>query len=379
IFHRVLKTRDEKPQTNYGWGTDATETRRLAAAERIIDRLGNIPGVGRFDFSYVALVLIGMMFIVGPVDWWILRKLGRQEWTWVTTCGWIALITFSALYVGHVLKSGDLHYRTVRVIDQADGKVVGVLDMTGIYSPRTQAYNLDGPRECWWEPANVDFQPQWRQRQRTTSTIDMFQDRAGQRPLTRTDSVGNRLPAMIVNIWNLRFMQSELGDPTSQLPLVSAALQFVYLGRGEMRIRGTISNRSTLPLAGISIATKSGVARVFTPVAAGQTMPIDALIEPSSFKAVDISQYQPYSYSGMDQQNPYASFGEELGFIVAATDMAADRSQRVLELMSSRDDLACIYGLINDAPPAVKLEHEDKSTPKEQHWQVIRALVPLSK
>jgi len=90
ILHRVLKTRDEKPQNNmygYGWNSDPTETRRLAATERIIDRLGDVPGVGRFDFSYVALVMIGMMFIVGPVDWWILRKLGKQEWTWVTTGG----------------------------------------------------------------------------------------------------------------------------------------------------------------------------------------------------------------------------------------------------------------------------------------------------
>ena len=378
ILHRVLKTRDEKPQTNYyGWGADPSETRRLAAAERIIDRLGNIPGVGRFDFSYVALVMIAMMFIVGPVDWWILRKLGRQEWTWVTTGGWIALITFSALYVGHVLKSGDLHYRSVRVIDQADGKVVGVLDMTGIYSPKTQAYNLDGPRECWWEPANVDFQPPWRQSQRTTSTIDMFQDRSGQRPLTRTDSVGNRQPAMIVNVWNLRFMQSELGDPSMELPLISSSLQLVKIG-SEMRVRGTISNRGALPLQSISIATKAGVARVFAPIAAAATVPIDAAIEPSSLKAVDISQYQPYYNTGQDQ-NPYSAFGEELGFIVAATDMAADRSQRVLELLGSRDDLACIYALLNNVPPAVKLEHEDKTAPKEQHWQVIRALVPLGK
>jgi hypothetical protein len=380
ILHRVMKTREENTRNpyGYGWNTDASDTRRLAATERIVDRLGDVPGVGRFDFSYVALVLVGMMFIVGPVDWWVLRKLGKQEWTWVTTVGWIALITCSALYVGHVLKSGDLHYRTVRVIDQADGKVVGVLDMTGIYSPRTQAYNLDGPRECWWEPANVDFQPPWQQRQRTTSTIEMFQDRHGQRPLTRSDSVGNRLPAMIVNVWNLRFMQSELGDPSNELPLISSSLQMAKTG-AEMRIRGTLSNRSSSQLQGISIATKAGTARVFVHIAAGQTVPIDVPIEPATVKAVDISQYSTYTYPGMNQQNPYASFGEELGFIVAATDMAADRAQRVLELLSSRDDLACIYGLITDAPPAVKLEYEQKAAPKEQHWQVVRALVPLGK
>src|SRR2546421_6506130 len=332
IFHRTLKTGDQKPQPNYyGWGYDPSEARRVAATERIIDRLGNVPGVGRFDFSYVALVMIGMMLIVGPVDWWVLRKLGRQEWTWVTTGGWIALVTFSALYVGHVLKSGDLYYRTVRVIDQADGNVVGVFDMNGIYSPKTQAYNLDGPRESWWEPANVDFQLYYRQNQRTTSTIEMFQDRFGQRPATRMDNNGNRLPAMVVNVWNLRFMQSELGDPSIQLPLVSSALQVVKVG-SEMRIRGTISNRAPLPLQSISIASKAGVARIFFPIASGATMPIDVAVEPSTVKAVDISQYQPYYYASQNQQNPYSGFGEELGFVVAATAMAGDRAQGVLEL-----------------------------------------------
>ena len=84
-------------------------------------------------------------------------------------------------------------------------------------------------------------------------------------------------------------------------------------------------------------------------------------------------------YPGMDQQSPYASFGEELGFVVAATDMAADRAQRVLELLSTRDDVACIYGLISDVPASVKLEYEQQAPPKEQHWQVVRALVPLGK
>ncbi|HEV8604419.1 MAG TPA: hypothetical protein VGQ99_03580 [Tepidisphaeraceae bacterium] len=379
IFHRTLKAREERPQNNYyGFGNDPSETRRLAAAEKIIDRLGNVPGVGRFDFSYVALVMIAMMLIVGPVDWFILRKLGRQEWTWVTTGGWIALITFGALYVGHVLKSGDLHYRTVRVIDQADDKVVGVLDIIGIYSPKTQAYNLDGPRECWWEPANVDFQPNWRQTQRTTSTIDMFQNRFGQKPLTRTDSNGNRVPAMVVNVWNLRFMQSELGDPGSDPPPISSSLQLVKVGN-ELRIRGTITNRNGLPLQSITIATKAGAAHLLNPIAANQMSPIDAVVEPSTFKPVDISQYQPYYYYGGNQQNPYSAMSEDLGFIGAATDMAADRSQRLIELLSTRDDLACIYGVINNAPPAVKLEQEEKNAPKEQHWQVIRALAPLGK
>ncbi|HEV8377692.1 MAG TPA: hypothetical protein VGP99_02495, partial [Tepidisphaeraceae bacterium] len=127
------------------------------------------------------------------------------------------------------------------------------------------------------------------------------------------------------------------------------------------------------------IATKAGAAHLLNPIAANQMSPIDAVVEPSTFKPVDISQYQPYYYYGGNQQNPYSAMSEDLGFIGAATDMAADRSQRLIELLSTRDDLACIYGVINNAPPAVKLEQEEKNAPKEQHWQVIRALAPLGK
>jgi hypothetical protein len=135
----------------------------------------------------------------------------------------------------------------------------------------------------------------------------MFQDRFGQRPATRFDSAGNRLPGMIINVWNLRFMQSELGDPADQPVMVSSALQVVKVG-SESRIRGTISNRAPQRLQNISIATRAGVARVFTAIESGATLPIDVAIEASTVKAVDISQYQPYNYYGQNQQNPHASF-----------------------------------------------------------------------
>jgi hypothetical protein len=384
IFHRTLRPYDEThPRNYYGWGSDPAETRRLASAEQVIDRLGNVEGVGRFDFSYVALVMVAMMLIVGPIDWFILRKLGRQQWTWVTTAGWIGLITFGALYVGHMLKSGELHYRTVRVIDQVDDKVVGVIDVAGIYSPRTQAYNLEGPRDCWWEPVNVDLVPPWRQGQRAAATIQMIQDRHGQKLLTRFDRDGNRVPAMNVNVWNLRFMQSELGDPSAEQPFVLADLRIEKVGR-ENRLRGTITNRTTTPLNHIFIMTKAGTARrepaAIPPM---QSVTIDLPIEAAPVKPVDVSNYQPNSpyvqYMGAEQSNPYTTAGPEFGFIHAATDMADTRSQRLLELLGNRDDLACVYGLFDKAPATVKVESAQNTPALEQHWQVVRALVPLKK
>jgi hypothetical protein len=385
IFHRTLRPQDDnQPRNYYGWGSDPTETRRLAAAEQVIDRLGNVPGVGRFDFAYVALVMVAMMLIVGPIDWFILRKLGRQQWTWVTTAGWIGLITFGALYVGHVLKSGELHYRTVRVIDQADEKVIGVMDVAGIYSPKTQAYNLDGPRECWWEPVNVDLVPPWRQGQRVSATIQMIQDRQGQKLLTRFDRSGKEVPAMNVNVWNLRFMQSDLGDPSAEQPFVVADLRLEKVGV-QNRIRGTITNRTATPLNHVFIVTKAGTARrepaAIPPM---QSVTIDLPLDATAaVKPVDVSNYQPnYPYApyvDMPEARPYANVGPEIGFIHAAGDMADARSQRLIELLGSRDDIACVYGLFDKAPATVKVQSANNTPAQEQHWQVVRALVPLKK
>ena len=178
---------------------------------------------------------------------------------------------------------------------------------------------------------------------------------------------------MMVNVWNLRFMQSELGDPTAEPAALACNLKVV-----KNRVQGTIINRTNVTLTNIFITTKQGetLKNAFS-LAGRQTMNVDFAITPSAAKAVDVSQYTPYNYYGPNQGNPYSSMGEDVGFINAAADMAADRTQRIFELLSKRDDMACVYALMNDSPAAVQLEHEGKMKPIEQHWQVIRALVQL--
>ncbi len=50
-----------------------------------------------------------------------IKRLGKQPWTWVTTSGFVVLVTVGAIYVGHIFKSGDLHFRTTSIIDESHG------------------------------------------------------------------------------------------------------------------------------------------------------------------------------------------------------------------------------------------------------------------
>ena len=83
----------------------------------------------------------------------VLKRLGLQPWTWVTTAGWIAVITLGAILVGGLFKSGTLSYRTTTVIDEADHSRIAALTLAGIYSPRTTDYTLATEPHMWWQPA----------------------------------------------------------------------------------------------------------------------------------------------------------------------------------------------------------------------------------
>ena len=167
---------------------------QAAAMSRALDAIGRIPGTGSLGFGYIAALLAALMLVVGPVDWFVLRLLGKQPWTWVTTAGWIGVLTFGAIYVGHVFRSGELHLRTLGVIDQADGQVVSRRDALLIYAPRSAEYPATVPPHGWWQSigdgsayGNSGY----------AVPVQMQQDYRGNRPRP-----------MWINVWNYQFLQA---------------------------------------------------------------------------------------------------------------------------------------------------------------------------
>ncbi|MDB5300480.1 MAG: hypothetical protein JWO87_2143, partial [Phycisphaerales bacterium] len=223
------------------------EQQENVATMSIADFLGSVPGAGDFGFSYIAFALIGMMVIVGPVDWFVLKKLGRQPWTWVTTSGWIALVTVGAVYAGHIFKSGDLHYRTLRVIEQADDVTIASTDYVGLYSPRSTEYDITPPdKESWWQPAGVEASGR-----SSGLKLDVNFEQTQK---------GNTPDKMFVNVWSLRFLRGDKVE--ADVPAIAADLKLdpTPAGDGAWRVVGTIKNLTDLPLKNVRIATANGLA-----------------------------------------------------------------------------------------------------------------------
>ncbi|MFI5377830.1 MAG: hypothetical protein ACHRHE_00870 [Tepidisphaerales bacterium] len=380
---------------------------RNAAAEQVIERLGDVQGIGTFDFSYVAWMMLAFAVVVGPIDWFILRQARCPPWTWATTTGWIVLVTTGVLYLGHVFRSGDVHYRTVRVIDQVGNHVVAASDIVGLYSPRTQNYGFIGPEEWWWSP--VGFRNEYRyyrEPRAATKMVDMVQDRRGQRITLDHNADGTPAGTLPVAVWDLALFEAE-AESASQLPaVVSADLQL----SGQSYIRGKIKNLSPATLVNIFIQTRHGELlvtrpqRTFQPsarsravsaeaqspdlprlekapdaIAPGESMEIDIPVNPRAAGWPEYPRNQ-----GFPRGYPFNAYAQsnrpqQLTFECAAADMHTRCNERIGTLLAGDRDYAVIYAEAVLTASDVKLVYGNGAPPRQLHWMVVRALVPLEK
>lgn len=354
----------------YGYQPETPDQQQEAGAiNTLCDFVGDVPGAGRFGFSYVAVALIAMMIVVGPVDWFVLRRLGQQPWTWVTTAGWVGLITVGAIFVGYLFKSGDLYYRTVRVVEQVDDQTVATTDLAGIYSPRTQEYDITptpyvpGDPAGWWQPA-------------VPGGGEVYYNRSPKTDITFHQSdTANTPEPMLVNVWNVRFLRSEAH--VSAGPVIEASLSLQpSTGRG-LRLVGTIKNLSPQALKDLHVRTQFGVVDLPLPgavLAPQQSVKVNVLSSGADFPQNQDRRYQNYGAYG---SRTYDTPVNEPTLWAVAPDLSGRRSTRITALLTGNSDFACVYAQFVDPPPAATLAGDAKRI--EQHYQWLRAVVAMKK
>ncbi len=360
FWRRQLEGMIRIPEQNAGgnpssaWAQGIADVRHQNATARAMNIMGAIPGAGAFGFSYIVAVLVAMMVLVGPVDWFVLKLTNRQPWTWATTAGWAGLITLGAIFIGHLFKSGDLHFRTMSVIDEADGSRVAALDLAAIYSPRTTSYEIACDPESWWRPASDT--PPWASGGGLQIDVPCHQDFRG-----------SRLLPLSMNVWNLRYLE---GITYATEPAMLDA-ELALTGRKSDTVSGSISNRSKRTLTHLLIRTCAGVARIDGELAPGQTIGVSgALKRTDQFQMQNFNSPSYYYGRGIPAPQTQPTSSD----LARTAELAAERSMRIERLLTADHTLGCIYAQSDEAPATVKLVGE---APLEQHFTVVRSLVQL--
>jgi len=101
--------------------------------------------IRKLPIGALLLLLVVYLGVIGPVDQWVLKRLGKQMWTWVTFPCYVVLFSGLIYFIGYRLRAGELELNEIQVVDQLprnQGAILRGRTWMSIYSPANAKYRI---------------------------------------------------------------------------------------------------------------------------------------------------------------------------------------------------------------------------------------------
>lgn len=96
--------------------------------------------------------------VVGPLNYWILKRRNQLERAWVTIPVLVVLFSGVTYFTGFQLRGNDTIINEISVVySQADGEQANVYSLLGLYSPQRKTYDLVLPQNTLAQPYSQQF------------------------------------------------------------------------------------------------------------------------------------------------------------------------------------------------------------------------------
>ncbi len=106
--------------------------------------LDRFDGVTPTRFMWVAGLLGMFILVIGPLDYYVLRRFKRLHWTWVTFPAAILLFSLMAISMVSALRTSPAALNQIEVIDiDSLTQTVRGSNYASVYSPTTAAYSFE--------------------------------------------------------------------------------------------------------------------------------------------------------------------------------------------------------------------------------------------
>lgn len=143
-----------------GFGVGSTEDELIGKWKQNLETFEESPTI---SFGWVALFILAYIVLVGPLDYFILKKLfKRLELTWVTFPITVLAVSVAAYFTAYALKGDDLRMNKIDLvdIDLGDGGQVYGTSWLSVFSPRVASYTLGvEPAQDTWTAAVPEGAP----------------------------------------------------------------------------------------------------------------------------------------------------------------------------------------------------------------------------
>ncbi len=121
----------------------------------LANQAGQFPDIPPPAIGGLFVLIVIYLVIVGPFDYFVLRKLGRLELTWITFPAYVVLFTLLILFAGGAFIERAAYQRELLVVDRAAGSPQERRRaLSAVLAPRNQRYRLQDV-----EPISSNYLP----------------------------------------------------------------------------------------------------------------------------------------------------------------------------------------------------------------------------
>jgi hypothetical protein len=187
--------------------------------------------------GWVVVGLLGALaLLIGPVDYFLLKRLNRQPWTHVTMLLYLALFTGGAYFGVLNYRAGNGQVRAVTVTDAVQGLTAWTTTYAGVFASEGAAYGFrPAAQDSWWCDLSPMSDEPYGRRGLADKTLDCWQGDGSCRP-----------GALSIRVWT---MQSMIGEwPCRKLPLKVTAT------RQNDDVQVKVENLADLPVEVLALA-----------------------------------------------------------------------------------------------------------------------------
>jgi hypothetical protein len=205
-------------------GLDARQ-RRLNLLQTTL----RLPSLGLPSAGVLLCFMIGYIFVIGPLNYLVLRRLQRLEWAWLSVPATVLLFAVGLYLVGFGLRGGQSQVNQVAVVQGGEGDSRGfVTAFIGLFSPRRTSYTLAFPSET------------------LVSEAQSWTDLTGENAMVLQGDGAAEVPDVLVDVGSVRTFMAE-GAVDVPINIQSE----VRSGGG--RVDGQLRNTGSQPLEDVLI------------------------------------------------------------------------------------------------------------------------------
>ena len=120
------------------------------SSDGIFGALLDTKQVHKLPVEWLLVLLIVYLVVIGPLDQFWLKKIGRPMLTWITFPCYVVLFSLLIYFIGYKLRAGESEWNELHLVDvliNGDRAQLRGRTYASVYSPSNQRYLLEGQQK----------------------------------------------------------------------------------------------------------------------------------------------------------------------------------------------------------------------------------------